>query len=482
MEATRHPACKNNWRQDITKAITANEKTTAFVICVLLFFLAQHFVNISRFVGDANAYWTYSSSILNLDFPKTMRGYFYSLILSPAKLIFEIFPSSGYIGVFVLQALIFSYVTSILLPSVFTWFFGGKISLLRRIAPSVLISIFFPGLIAHTLSDLPALCMLLASIYLAIKSSESQNAKVAALLIFVSGILAYGSYSTRTIYLFSILILTPAIPLIILSHKKNIQRVSFTIIFAAGAAFSSIPQILVNIKHLNTPSPFVITDSNNTSLYANQLKWGVTIQKYETGFNKDTGGIYPIYYLDPVGEKAFIEKQIGQSTTTVFGFIKIIANDPLPFLRIYAKHFINGLDVRDANSYVSTPSKDKKLRSIASISVVVLGLFYLILELFKPTEKSNQHTNRKILFIALLSTPVIAITPGAVETRFFLPLHSLAYCAIAFLCCATPNKKLSPITLIITSTAYLLIVSLLYISANGSVQNPTYEINKDYFE
>ena len=28
--------------------------------------------------------------------------------------------------------------------------------------------------------------------------------------------------------------------------------------------------------------------------------------------------------------------------------------------------------------------------------------------------------------------PVAAIVPGAIETRFFLPLHLLAYCVIAF--------------------------------------------------
>ena len=34
--------------------------------------------------------------------------------------------------------------------------------------------------------------------------------------------------------------------------------------------------------------------------------------------------------------------------------------------------------------------------------------------------------------LALLLLPVVAIVPGAIETRFFLPLHLLAYCVIAF--------------------------------------------------
>jgi len=36
------------------------------------------------------------------------------------------------------------------------------------------------------------------------------------------------------------------------------------------------------------------------------------------------------------------------------------------------------------------------------------------------------------LALTVLLLPVAAIIPGAVESRFFLPLHLLAYCVIAF--------------------------------------------------
>ncbi|MEQ7359312.1 hypothetical protein ABQF08_19585, partial [Xanthomonas campestris pv. campestris] len=36
------------------------------------------------------------------------------------------------------------------------------------------------------------------------------------------------------------------------------------------------------------------------------------------------------------------------------------------------------------------------------------------------------------LYTLVLLAPCIAIIPGAIETRFFLPIHCLSYCALAF--------------------------------------------------
>ncbi|MDG6399531.1 hypothetical protein QCD79_05955, partial [Pseudomonas quasicaspiana] len=366
------------------KLLQASEKLSAFIITLVIVFTTQFSIGAIKFVGDANAYWHYSSFILNFDFPQTMRGYFYPLILAAPRYVFEILPSSGYLAFYILQATIFAYILSIILPHVFTSLLGGKVSIPRRLIPPMLVALFFPGLMAHPLSDLPALCMIVTTLYFLLKVSTQGNLARALFFALLAGITAYGAYSTRTIYLFTLLALIPLIPSLILRDKPTGQKLIFTLFFLVGVSIASIPQVIINLKHLNSPSPLVVTNHKNISLYANQLKWGITIQRYETGYTPENGAIYPIYYLDPVGERVFRDSNLDESPKSVIGFLGLIADNPVSFTQIYSKHFINGLDVRDPDPYTSTLSKDRNLRSFASIGTVMLGIFYLIYSFFKP--------------------------------------------------------------------------------------------------
>lgn len=465
--------------QNMIRAIQRQEILAAFVGTLIVIFVAQLSIGAIKFVGDSNAYWHYSSLILNMDFPKTMRGFFYPLILAFPRFIFETFPATGYLGLYVIQAALFSYTLSIMLPYVFTELIGGKTSLYRRIAPPILVAIFFPGLLAHPLSDLPALCMIIASLYLILKSSQQNNILSPLILLFLAGIMAYGAYNTRTIYLFPLLILVPIIPFVTLKKRTHIENFLFTAIFVSGAAFASLPQIMINIKHLNLPSPFVITDDKKTSLYANQLKWGVTIQRYETGYIPASGAIYPIYYLDPLGERVFEEFGLDQGDISVSKMLTTIINHPITFARIYAKHFINGMDIRDPDPYTTKPSRDRNIRSFASIAVCVLGIFFILLIIAR--HKAWPETFRSVLWLSLLLLPALAITPGAIETRFFLPLHLIAYCAISFGSSKNIKSELSNGKLLVGAAIYLTLVLSFYTSAKESVQHPTSEIKKEYF-
>jgi hypothetical protein len=470
--------------KSMLQAFKNHEKLSAFFLTLLIIFITQFGIGAIKFVGDANAYWHYSSFILDLDFPKTMRGYFYPLVLALPRFIANLWPSSGYTGFYIVQAVLFSYTLSILLPYVFTGLIGGKISISRRIIPPLLIAIFFPGLMAYPLSDLPALCMIVASLYLALKASKQNSLASSFLFLFLAGITAYGAYNTRTIYFFTLVILVPIIPILLLQKNSHIEKLLLTAAFIAGATFASLPQIMINIKHLNSPSPFVITDHKNTSLYANQLKWGVTIQRYETGYNSETGGIYPIYYIDPLGERLFEDANLGEGVITVPKILTAIINHPLSFLRIYTKHFINGMDVRDPDPYTSTSSKDRNFRSFTSLSVCVLGAFFLAL-LAARSETGRNHWPQilfKVTWLALLILPVLAITPGAIETRFFLPLHLIGYCAISYGFSKNLKNEFSAKKALLTVVIYLTLILSFYNSARESVQHPSSAIKKEYFE
>ena len=459
------------------------EKLLAVMFAMLIMLFAEVYIDAERFVGDAYAYWHYSSSILDLSFPQTMRGYFYPLIIAGPRLIFETFPGVGFVSLYVMQALMFAFTLAIILPYVFTKLVGGQISLIRRLLPPLLVGIFFPGLIAYPLSDLPALCMVIAAIALILLASNQAKIRHSICLIFFAGILAYGAYNTRTIYIFTLLMLMLMLPMLAVKNATIAVRATLTTVFILGAAFASVPQVLINLKYLHSPTPLVVTDKNNSSLYASQLKWGVTIQRYETGYNAETGSIYPIYYLDPAGERVFKDHDMGGESVTVLGFLKVLASEPISFLMIYIRHFINGMDVRDDNPYTTISSKERDLRSIASLSISIFGFFLLVGLIVgsKASVTPRWRIMERAAWVFLMVLPVIAITPGAIETRFFLPVHLMAYCSIAFGLSKRGIRSIATKKLLLVVGMYLIIVSSFYLSAAKAIQHPVNEIPKEYF-
>ena len=104
-------------------------------------------------------------------------------------------------------------------------------------------------------------------------------------------------------------------------------------------------------------------------------------------------------------------------------------------MAVYTRHLINGLDVRDGLVYTRKPSPLRGRTALLNFIVLALGAWVVI-----ATRRRVPGTGawpvsdvpaswRASLTVLLL--PVVAIIPGAIETRFFVPLHLLAYCVIA---------------------------------------------------
>lgn len=200
--------------------ISRNEKKLAVIIAALFFILAQVHIDAKIFLGDAGYYWDLSPYILDMEFPKAYRGYFYPMLLAPARFLFDTIPTIGYSAFYVSQAFLFSFALTILLPGVFTDLIGGRASLLRRLFVPAAVAFFFPGLVAYPLSDLPAICLVITSFSLALSAAKQKSIFLSVALITLSGFSAYGAYNTRTIYLFTTIMLVLFIPIIILSGKK----------------------------------------------------------------------------------------------------------------------------------------------------------------------------------------------------------------------------------------------------------------------
>ncbi|NWD66426.1 hypothetical protein HX870_02165 [Pseudomonas gingeri] len=466
--------------------INTHEKLSAFIIATFFMFCAQRYINFPQLNGDAFIYWDLSSSIWNFSFPQTIRGYFYPLLLSPAKFIFETFPGTGYLALHLMQALAFSFSLTLLLPYIFTRLIGGRVSLVKRLIVPLLVAIFFPTLIAYTLSDLPALCLILACLATILFASERNSFMESGLLIFLAGIMAYGAYNTRTIYLFTMLLLTLLIPTLVFRGAPLSKRIMLAIAFILGAGLTAIPQALINVKHLGSATPMVVTDVRNASLFARQLKWGITIQRYETGYDVKSGAIFPIFHLDPAGEELFKRLDLGNVKTSIQGYFKALISEPFGFLKIYTRHLINGLDVRDDDTYTKVLSKEKNVRSLASLLTSIFGLFCLFYLMVRRSTSGNipataDKTDFRWVWLFVILLPVMAIIPGAIETRFFVTLHLMAYCAIAYGFPDIPIRSLSTTRKMLLALLYGAIVTACYISAAQSVSTPgQQQIPDDY--
>lgn len=196
--------------------------------------------------------------------------------------------------------------------------------------------------------------------------------------------------------------------------------------------------------------------------------------------------IFPIYYVDPVGEHVFNKHNIGTAHATIPWYFGILASEPSSFLRIYTKHFFNGLDIRDGDPYTTTRSKENDYLSISSISISILGLLIFFHLVFKQSDSRELGITRdtfpRAAWALVILLPVFAILPGAIETRFFLPLHLMAYCSIAFGTFTQNMDYLPKKRAILIVVIYLAIVATAYDSAKESISNPVYEVPKEYIK
>ncbi|UVL42510.1 hypothetical protein LOY55_10575 [Pseudomonas sp. B21-040] len=472
METLALGSTKATWLAQIKKVTNKNQKIIAFIAATFIFYLAQKSINAKIFLGDAKDYWYLSSYIWDFSFPQNLRGYFFPLLLSPAKYLSEIMPQFGYLPLRILQAVAYSYSLCIIFPNLFIKIFGGADTLPRRLIVPSLVAIFFPGLVSYPLSDLPALTLTFISVYLLICAKDNKSPYGVFPLVFLAGMVAYGACNTRSIYVFTLTALTIAVPLVIFRSNSITTRTFATLTFIAGAATCSTPQVLINMKHFDNPSPFVISKIGDASLFATQLKWGITIQRYETLLDEKSETVSGIYYFDPAGETFFKKYGMTEITATVPWYLDMVLSEPVEFSKIYLKHFINGIDVRDHEVYTTSPSHEKKLRSAISLSVFFLGLFFLVRGILERTfepSKPNAEIIARIFWAFVFIIPVAAIIPGAIETRFFLPLQVLCYGAIAFKFCMPRINNLLSIKNLAIAVAYAIVLTYSIVATNSSI-------------
>jgi hypothetical protein len=424
-----------------------SSKLSAFFIALLILLALHQIHNVQHFPWDAKGYWELSDPKTFFNYPKAIRGYFYPLLLLPAHYFSNLLENYQNYSYRFLSALVYAYALTIVLPQFYVRVFGGKLTTSRRLIIPFLIATLFPGLIIYPLSDLPAFLLLIGSIGALLNAKTATSRTTAAALAVLGGMLAAGAYNTRTIYLFPLLCIFCAIPLYFFSAQPTKNRFLGILAFVSGLLLVSLPQSFINQSRHETWSPAVISQKTERSLFALQLMWGITIQRYETTIDP-TSPSPSRYFMDKAGEKLFTSESLERDEVTVANYISLVARRPLDFLGIYGRHLVNGLDLRDGEVYVKNSNWVHNKIAALNFFVLTLGFLSALVRYdgWKSKEQPSSATAAMSrahadtiwpLCAFLLLLPVAAILPGAIETRFFLPLHVLLYCTIAFNASAT---------------------------------------------
>lgn len=447
-----------------------------FIAITIALTLSQVLISPPHLAGDASTYWLLSNNIWDLSFPKTIRGYFFPLLLSPAREISNTLPSLGLMPLYILQTVIYALFFTFISPKLVSTIFNSPSKPLSTLIPPVLISFFFPGLITYPLSDLPALLLLLTAIHLVTLTEKTKPHPVRLIAYMAaSGALAYGAYNTRTVYIFPVAGLLFATYFILHRVYDKKLRIMAVAAFCGGLTIAAIPQIAINIKHHDSPTPMVIANMQNKSLFANQLKWGITIQRYETMVSDINGEAKSVFHFYPSGEDFFKSHDLRNETASIKWYLKTVLIEPLTFAKIYWHHLLNGLDVRDGEVYIKSDSSDKTIRSALSMTIAFTGLALIALSITTRRVRASTLT-----LLLLISSPAIAIIPGAIETRFFLPFQFLFYVAIATHISEVRLNNYNKKQIAIFGLAYILFMATCFPVVQESVAHPLNRVPAEY--
>jgi hypothetical protein len=285
----------------------------------------------------------------------------------------------------------------------------------------------------YPLSDLPALGFMFFALYLLaglrdVASTSTNPAptwidSVPWLSLLFCGAAAAAAYNVRSIYLFF------ALPLLLTVIWRYRRRPALVAAFCLGALLVTLPQVALNKSIHGKASANPAVGIGSGSLFAAQLSLGLKVQKAET--NLPPRGPANLHYRDPDGVALIAQLGREPEIRSVRDYLKLVAAHPLHFTWLYVRHFVNGLDVRDGLVYVDTLPEQKRGVSYFNFGVLLLAGLIALQGVMRKEPDADTARWDKFLYAAMILLPVAAIVPSAVETRYFLPLHMLAYACVA---------------------------------------------------
>jgi hypothetical protein len=417
------------------------------------------------FYYDAHAYWVLSETFVKdghfsiLNFENTgVRGYALPLIFHIADVIGSVATNSNSEIVMAFNAGVFALIGTVLAPAFAQVIWpDSKWSVLRRLALSAVILIFWRGYLNFPLSDFPALAAGLLTL-IAVSHSNSLAWMLAA------GASAGLALNFRPAYLLLVPVLLILLALDWLEQRgtgqlSTLRGAACFGMLALGFLTVSLPQSLSQHETFGRYNPL----PGGSELAGLQYTEGLKLQRYESFVG---GGLAQarMTYLDHHTDSIRAELDNGRIDDTA-EYLEVVAQHPLTMAGVFLRHAVNGLDQRYTTPYVEQIASDENrpLR-LGGFLIVFLAL----LRVAWPTARRGLGRARWRYAAGLLVVSATTLA-SAVETRFMLPVFVL--CSMSALAPGWPNPigppNLGPRRYL--TLALILATALVFFAAVGMI-------------
>ena len=388
--------------------------------------LSGYTINQYRF--DAAQYWELSLKFTQhggfslLAFDEPLRGYLGPLLILPARLLCHFTGWSMLTGARVLGACWASVLFGLAIPQLWAQVTGRALPLGRWLLLLGLTFLFWRDYFNFTLSDMPALTLLLLGLVALGRPGWRW--------VLLAGILLAAAINIRPIYLAS----APGWLWLLGQRVETNRNLSICLTaLVAGLALVLLPQALINQRNFQRPTPLVLAQPPGSQpLYLKQLAWGTQFQRYESSLIPEISR--SLVYADTAGQRALADVP-GQRFASYGHFATFVAQQPLSAAARFLRHLFNGLDIWFSTPYPTRlhPTGQAALRLInyvllgLAVALIVAGWRY-------PRRQQSGAASRwpqvAPVLLALLLPCALAL-PTLIECRFLLPLHLLILAGVA---------------------------------------------------
>lgn len=390
-----------------------------------IFILGLHyFMEIREYPYDAQTYWVEGPAYYGLEkfdllnYKNPLRGYLFPLFTYVVqKLEFEGLGSKRAIFCIV-TSLLYSFLFMVLIPKMVELLFKITVPVKSRVLYLIVCMIMLRGLILYPLTDLPGLLFVYIAIcfYAALMQDRVKTKWAQIICAVCMGISLGGAYYVRPVYLIVWIVLGGMILINVFHAGKGVMLFSI-----AGMLIISMPQICINKRNFDTYSPMIQTQLEyGESLYLSQLKWGISMQKYETSIDSSAVNIQPkMIFEDSIGA-ALLEGQ--EEIDSYFSYIVFCVRHFADMACIYLKHIFNGLDITYPNVYIQNVYCNRFLIQLLNYTLIFVGIEGLAFFIYKKCWNTLT-----IEIVSAYGLPILLVIPTAVETRFFVGVHVVLY-------------------------------------------------------
>jgi hypothetical protein len=370
------------------------------------------------FYYDSGDYWSVGETFVShgdfslSNYASPLRGYLLPLTYHGLHGLARALRWSDSSAVKIFNALLLALIATVLAPKLAeaTWPERAW-SASRRLALLALLLIFWSGYLNFPLSDIPGLAVALAAIVVMSWPCSARS-------MLLAGAAIAAAVDVRPSYI----LLLAALPLLALldlrgrpDRRRHAVRLPLYLGLAvASFALVSLPQSLAMHRHFRTYSFIPGAPEELESL---QLGNGMELQLYGTYVG--TGHAPEMNYPDATGAALLARQSLRQLNSTKY--LELVLENPPTFAGIFARHLVNGLDLRYSTPYVERLSADWWLRVGGFLLV-----FIALLRVLWPRARRGLGKALWRYAVTLFACGATAL-PSAVETRYMLPLFVLCY-------------------------------------------------------